>query len=288
MLPLAPTKSPNTTVGPTGSPYLVRPLSRTMMRTLSLVCASVFLAAPVASASLLIDPTGGTVLQAGPNNDDISAGRSLGFSGTFFGVTHTTVDVSTNGNLNFSSSTLATNAAMPASIARISPLWDDFVVSGGASGESVSEKLDPGTSYSITWRTHHSTGSDARFQITWFGAATNVGGFDFLSGDIAFSYAAVFSNFASGNATVGLDAGNSSKFTPVPGDADGLITNGQSTLLPTGTGQFILFRPASSSSYSASVQSVPEPSSILLSASGIFYILLMRRTRPSSVQDHQA
>ena len=247
----------------------------------TLLAISSLLSLSPVRADLLINPAGGTVLQAGPDNDDISASRPLGFTGTFFGVSHTTVDVSTNGNLNFSLNTSAANLALPTSVARISPLWDDLVVSGGASGESVSELVDLGTSYTVTWRAHHSTGSDARFQVTWFGAATNIGGFDFLAGDVAFSYSAVFGNFTSGNATVGLDGGNSSMAAALPGDSDGLITNSQVSLLPKDPGQFILFRPDTSTSYAATIQTIPEPSASALWLSGLTGLLLRRRPRPT-------
>ena len=71
-----------------------------------------------ADANLLIDPTGSTTLFTS-GDDLVSSGRALGFTGHFFGMSITTVDVSTNGNLNFSSNSDYSNAALPNTVARI-------------------------------------------------------------------------------------------------------------------------------------------------------------------------
>lgn len=231
-----------------------------------------------AKADLLIDPSNSTLLQSNGNFDNVvSTNRSLGFTGSFFGVSRQSVDVSTNGNLNFTGNTASMNTPMPTGVGRINPLWDDLAVSG--TSESVSEKVVSGMYYAVTWQAHQrDTGADVRFQATWFGAPTQIKGFSFLSGDIAFSYRFVTGNFSGGDATIGLDSGNGIHFVPLPGDDDGSIKNGLVTLLPTGTGQFMLFRP-NGASYNASIQVAPEPSTWTLSLVAIGAILYHRQQR---------
>jgi hypothetical protein len=150
-------------------------------------------------------------------------------------------------------------------------LWDDLVVS--ISNESVSEKVESGIYYAVTWRAHQKgTGSDVIFQAAWFGSTTQLKGFNFLAGDIAFSYGFVSGSFSGGDATIGLDRGNGFNFVSLPGDEDGSIKNGLVNLLPTSTGQFMLFRPTGAS-YNASIEVVPEPSPCVLSLAAIVAIL---------------
>jgi hypothetical protein len=67
-----------------------------------------------AKAELLIDPANSVLLQSSGTYDNVvSANRSLGFTGTFFGTPHQTVDVSTNGNFNFNSDATFSNTPMP-------------------------------------------------------------------------------------------------------------------------------------------------------------------------------
>src|SRR5438876_226442 len=80
--------------------------------------------APHASAQLLVNPSGGTVLSI-PLEDDVNYGaRALGFTGTFYGGAHTSVDVCSNGFLNFSGDTTFTNGPMPGGPAHINVMWD--------------------------------------------------------------------------------------------------------------------------------------------------------------------
>jgi hypothetical protein len=228
--------------------------------------------APPARADYCIDPAGGTTL-IGPGNDDgVAAGRAHGLGVfNFFGVPiGPTIDVANNGNLNFSGSGSFSNTAMPTGVARINALWDDLV-----SG-TVSEKILPGI-YAVTWdsMTGFSTAGIRSFQAALFSAPVNVGGFNFLPDDIAFSYVRVDETdpFGGTGATVGLDRGNSADFAPLPGDPDGVIDNTQLGLLPTAAGSFILFRPnARTGGYDVSVQVkqevIPEPASLVLAGLG--------------------
>ena len=75
--------------------------------------------------------------------------------------------------------------------------------------------------------------------------------------------------------TVGLDQGNGSGFSPVPGSTDALITD--ISILPIDDNNFVLFRVNGAGGYDASIQSltaVPEPSTILLTGTGLVAITL--------------
>jgi len=129
--------------------------------------------APASWGALLVDPTGGTpLLVNSPDDDDVAAGRPLGFPLTFFGDTRTTVDVAINGNLNFAKNTAYTDLALPTELARISPLWDDHQVIV-ANGDSLIEKVQPGVYYSMTWKVHNRLDPASRhvFQVVIFGQA---------------------------------------------------------------------------------------------------------------------
>jgi hypothetical protein len=193
-----------------------------------------------AAAGLVIDSTGGTVLSFSNTDDAVVAGRSLGFAGSFFGSPKTTVDVSTNGNLNFSSNTDYHNAAFPQlGVARIAPLWDDLIVS--TPGSAI-EKVSAGNYYSLTWQNvyHISQPSSVvNAQVVWFGSTQTIGGFTIQANDLVFSYATVSGTTFS--STVGLNKGDGVGFAVLPGTTNGLVND--PATLPTGAGQFVLFRP---------------------------------------------
>ncbi len=204
-----------------------------------------------ARASLLLDPTGGTVLfdDAAFRDDLVNGGRSLGFTGNFFGTPTTTVDVSTNGHLNFSNDASLGGALGPG-IARIAVLYDDLVIQAG-SGGSVSERLLPGTFYAATWsgmQNFPSSVTTQTFQAAWFGAATTLRGFTFQPDDIVFSYLGPIQPFNGDSATVGLNDGVGG-FVPAPGTTDGSLSAATANLLPAAEGGFLLFRPDGAGNY---------------------------------------
>jgi hypothetical protein len=234
------------------------------------------LAAP-ARADILVDTTGGTILTFAPNDDDgITAARPLGFSFTFFpGPTqtvNTTAVVATNGNLGFPTNTSFSNQPFPFAdgIQRIAPLWDDLVV---RPGEVVQDKLNAGN-YSVEWKfvsDFSNPGAQHIFEATLFGAPQTIGAFQFLPNDIAFSYLQVQA-LNDNSATVGLNQGDGIHWSPVPGSNNGIVTDATSAaLLPTGPGDFILFRPNNSGGYNSYVlntavntQVTPEPGTMAL------------------------
>ena len=249
-----------------------------------------------AHAQYLIDPTGGTVVfdSTTTHTDEVVTGRPLGFAGNFFGSSVSTVDISTNGNLNFSGDANYLNVPLPDAFdtARISPLWTALTMNAG-DGSSIIEQRQLGIYYSVTWNnleTYPSSSGRQSFQVAWFGAATTIQGFAFQPGDIAFSYQSVGASFLPngnpgdpGNATVGLDAGDGTNFLALPGTTDGLIID--SSLLPINSNSFVLSRPDGQGSYATSIQQlnsspVPESSTMVSFAIGIFVLMLIwRKTR---------
>jgi hypothetical protein len=218
------------------------------------------LSAASARASFLVDPTDGTVLWSdGARYDEaVIRSRPLGFEFSYFeGEPVSTIDVSTNGNLNFSGDSEYANERVGREVMRISPLWDDLEVVAG-SGDSVVEKTVAGKLYSVTWRVHEHNAPTIRhgFQAALFGAAMRINGLDFLPGDVVFSYTSIGATFDKDTATVGLDAGDDgATLVPLPGTLaeTGVLARSEAGLLPTSAGSFILFRPDEAGSYTASI-----------------------------------
>ena len=248
----------------------------------SIICAWALAAIGPASAraDYLIDPAGGTVIidDAITQDDVARTGRSLGFTGRFFGDERTTVDISTNGNLNFEGDTGFVSDPFPLGAARIAVLWDDLIVRQG-SGQRVVEKRDPGVSYTVTWEVSQlaDPGLVERFQVTWFGSTFHSGALVFQPDDLVFSYQTITTPFDSGDATVGLNR-DFDLFVSLPGDADAQIADASASLLPLAS-QVVLFRPDGFGSYNASIVTIPEPTSLLLLTLGLAIWTLPRSRR---------
>jgi hypothetical protein len=230
--------------------------------------------------------------------DQIVTGVSLGFTGTFFDSARNTVDVSSNGNLNWSGNSSFGSVGGPSPVARISPLWDDFLFLQGTGGK-VFSNIDPGNYFAVTWHNiplwleyySHHTYTLYTFQVAWFGAPTQIGNFQFQPNDIAFSYATDLANLRDLYGVAGLNRGGLTTFIPFPGDQiDAGDSFGNDTkpgfmyaaeakqILPSLTSdEFFLFRPDGNNSYNATRESlsgttssaVPEPSSLLLVTAAI-------------------
>ncbi len=232
---------------------------------------------PAADANLLIDPTGGTTLNAFlvPGAFvDTSVARSLGGSFDLYGAVYTSLDVHLNGFLSGN----ATRGAGDRSIGSLASLVSSAVVAGlyddTALGpnSTVSDVVSANHYYAVTYdaifeAANVSGRTSNTFQIALFTGNTTIGGFDFLTGDIALSYGALEDGIAAGSATVGV-AASLAQFTPLPGTTDGQISS--LSRLPGGE-SFVLFRPgAGNASYGASVASlpaiasIPEPSDVAL------------------------
>ena len=238
---------------------------------------SILLSAAAARAGLLVDPSGGNVLAT--TGDDIFVGpRNLGFAFNYFGSPQTQVFVNSNGSLTFGAgSTVYINTDLASSPARVAPFWDDLFVANGQLVENATSSY-----YAVTWNgvstfigTLGTTSVTA--QAILFGGAATVKGVSFLPGDIALSYGAI-SNSNDGSFTVGLSAGDGTRFASAPGSANGTFT--LLTSIPTGAtnSNFILFRPNSAGNYavtdmSTSTSGVPEPAQLLTVGSGLLILL---------------
>ena len=256
--------------------------------SLSAIAALSTLGLNAANAQYIVDPTGGTVLfDSSSSWDDATAnGRNLGFTLNYYGTLHSTVDVSVNGNLNFSGNGAFSNQALPNGSARISALWDDLYIFAGVPNSKIVETINPGKYYAVTWQkigVYSDTASSSvdNFQAIIFGDEFVLNGFQFHTGDIAFDYNNYSAAFRGGNATVGLDGGDGSSFAALPGTTDGVIfdTN-KSALLPifspqfqSGGGEFVYFTHNSAFGYNSSIQTlngsasaVPEPGSVAMLA----------------------
>lgn len=229
-------------------------------------------------AGYLINPAGGTVLfNDSVTLDDVVVNRPIGFTGSFYGVSFSSIYVSTNGNLNFSGTTAWTNSGLPNSIAMIAPLWDDLEIFAGT-GQSIVESAVPGQYYAVTWdiSQYNNTLPRYQFQTVIFGADTMIGGMQFLQNDIVFAYQRVDAVFNNNSATVGLNAGDGVNFNSLPGMANGNLSDANVGLLPVGAGQVALMR-YSGGSYQSSIVNVPEPSSFALIGLGLAAMAVYRR-----------
>jgi len=271
--------------------------NRTIRFGLCLVALVATVSAAQAQTGLLINP--GTLTSTGLTGDDNVVTRTLPTTGTFtfYGTNHTTVDVATNGYLNFVGESSFVNSALPSNVARIMPLWDDMITTATAPATNILDNQGDLTHpyYAITWQNiANFSNSAARytFQVVWFNGAATIGGFNFQAGDIAFDYAQLTNFFktadGSPGATVGVDRGNGTTFAPLPGTTDGTIAD--TTLLPADDNRFVLFRfnPATGN-FSGSIQttsSVPEPATCALTACGLALAFAgyRRRTRRRRAQ----
>jgi hypothetical protein len=220
-------------------------------------------------------------------NGRYGGGTGAAFQSSLYGANINNLWVAENGNLNFGTTgdggfysfpLSSSNAAL-----RVSPFGDDVFMLDGLDNKILDHSV-AGSYLAITWQ-------DIRLfndvpaggpvpmetmttQVIWFEKDMQIQGFDFKKDDIAFGY----SGFSGGtiDATIGVGK-DANVFTPIPGDADGLIssTQNQSNLIPWGDKEFLLFRPqAGGASYLGTRESftaVPEPSSLLmaLSAGGL-------------------
>jgi len=202
---------------------------------------------------LLIDPFGGTVLfdDSSTFDDEVTNPRPLGFTGSFFGDSQTTIDICTNGQANFSNNDDYDNATFPNTTAYICPLWSDLIIVQG-DGASMTEKIAGGTYYSTTWESIQDYDTELlryTMQLVWFGDSHTINGFAFQENDIAFSYEAPITALPEGDATIGLNRGNGADFVSLRGVSNGYLSDSVIPLIPTSQDSFLLFRPDGAGNY---------------------------------------
>ncbi len=224
-----------------------------------------------AHAGLFLDPTGGTVLiseETGDSDkDDGIAWGTRPMSGAYFGQNFEgyTPTISINGHVNFVGDGDYFNRPLGVTeVNRIAPLWQDYQL--GESGQIIESSGDG--YYGVTWsgvENVNQRGYFATFQAVFFETAVTLNGFDFLTGDIVFSYGDFTDGFIGDEPTIGLEneMGALGGIAPLPGteDTDGVFYEIYGDVLPRGAGEFVLFRP-DGYGYDVSVQTsaIPEPS----------------------------
>lgn len=244
------------------------------------------------SAGLIESTSGGTLLFSGLANYDPNVSRDevfklndAGFNGRFFGNSYVnSVYVSEDGNINFSNDKnyFPNN---PPHVARIAPLWDDYLLDASLPNRIWAHKSDGyiGATWENVTLSFEPNASNRSFQVLWFDKDTQIRSTKFLAGDIAFSYSGDVIRASSGPGSihasfVGLRSGGETGTNIIlPGTEPtfsnpkfGLLYDGDAAKLGLGNGSlgendFLLFR-ATGNTYELSrgnLTAVPEPSSLL-------------------------
>ncbi len=233
----------------------------------------VWLTCVPAQAELIFSPANGQTVLDGSLNEFDSIVLVNSLSLRFYGQTVNSFSISDNGNINFTSNTdFFTPPLGTDGIARLSPLWDDYLMlqtPAGTIDNRVSIEQIAGAYVNVTWQnmrlfTESNLGqpfpvTTRSTQLSWFQSDQQVRGFAFQADDIAFSYIPHrlgTSDFGANlYATVGLDSGTG-RFAALPGTAAGQVTAQNSVLLPSQPNQFLLFRWNSTlGNYTASIES---------------------------------
>lgn len=245
------------------------------------LAATLALGAASAHAGLILSPKGGiTVFKAG---DDEVAHQQLNETFTLFGHSFNSIDISTNGNINFSGNDAFQNVAFPSSGAgsMIAPLWDDFTL---FQGSRVIAQEGQGW-FAVTWRnmaTWYDLDQRHSFQAIVFNTDRSFGGFDFHAGDIAFAYGPMGDRLNYDDAaTVGLN-GPGGHFAGLPGTGQTEISSAEIGKLEPFKTEFILYRPDGDGydvSYQHTERAVPEPASVAVLGLGMFGLWRARRKK---------
>lgn len=240
--------------------------------------------APMATlrAELLVEPLGIVLLDGSQGSDaTVAINPSSTFGGLFYGNRVGAIHVAEDGHLFFNNASQAPwfpTGLGDSDVARIAPLWDDFLMLPDDDippSDPVNRVLNHSVSgqyIGVTWQnmrlafeTEAATpttpivfpSTHRSFQMLWFEAPTIIRGVPFQANDIAFSYVAHqpgTSDFGPLFATIGIAKGvaeGMGRFTPLPQDDDGYIeslsggldANDPSRLLAWEPGSFLRFRP---------------------------------------------
>lgn len=246
-------------------------------------------ALPSASAKLLVDPSSGDVLLSGVytgfGDDDRTVGGSYPINSNFFGfmLFSPFVTISVNGNLFFGAGDNNDNAFLTPlgtdGVDRVAPMWADYKLS--AEGQII--ETVHADYYAVSWlnlEDQFGAAGTASFQVIFIEADTTLGGAQFGSGDIIFSYGEISLYSAIPEVIVGLGDmfGQSADLN----NFQGWLSYGYSNDFPVGENQYMLFRPNGSDNYDVTVENViPEPTTYaaITAVATLALVLWRRRVR---------
>lgn len=235
-----------------------------------------------AHAGLILSPLGGFT-EFSTGDDDVLT-QDLGANYQFYGQSFSSIDISTNGNLNFASNTDFNNVQFPdlSTGAMIAPLWADFTL---VQNSRVIYSQGSGF-FGVTWNnvsTFFDQTQKFTFQALMFNQSQNMGGFNFHAGDIAFAYGGLGGPLNSQDSgTVGLNKGQGTGDAGLPGTGQTLITSADFPKLEPFKTEFILYRyngVGYDVSYEHLNSAVPEPSTMAVIGLGAMGLMRRRRKR---------
>jgi len=219
-------KFPNCTTGPTptatatftGTPFT----TPTFTPTATPACTPGY-SQTTATGQALVP---GTTLVTGSNCDDCVNSISLPFPFSFYGTQVSSIEASSNGNLQINTSDSEfSNSCLPfvGFDGAILPLWDDLVLNGTGDGIFTSTSGSaPNRIFNIEWKgSYFGGGGTADFEVRLY-ETTNV--IDIIYGTVAQS---------GSSATVGIQRGTGSAFSQFECNTGGLSTGFRIRYAPT-------------------------------------------------------
>ncbi len=216
----------------------------------------------------------GTV-NVGNSGDDVTTNITIPFTFSFYGTGFTSANVSSNGNLQFTSNNAAFTNVCPLPTATmnnlIAPHWDDLRTDGTGGGifTSISGSA-PNRIFNIEWRAiYFGTTTSINFEMRLF---ETTGQIDFIYGTL---------NGTGSSATVGIQkgtgAGGASDFTQFSCNAATLsaglkVSFNLLTNCPTGTGACATSNPAPTIINEVEPNGTPGTAQVLTGAENCFIV----------------
>jgi hypothetical protein len=228
------------------------------------------------SAGLIVAPSGSDTVVSGSADDSIFGPFNLNFGFDFYGAAVTQVNISSNGNVQFSTTDANyANQAFPYSTAMIAPLWDDYFLPPG----DIRYNNTVANQFTVIWNGAgvFATPSLITAEAILLGAGN---GFGYAANSIIVSYGAI-TGTNDNSATAGLTNGFTLRACVPGGASDCTFTTAQILALQN---RAFLFTPEVGSAPGFSVSeisgaAVPEPATLLLGGLGLALIAMLRMRR---------